>query len=211
MNRMFRLFARQDVKSKQFPKESAFCDEIERLLADHYIEFKREHSCFETDARVDFYIPGCCVSLEAKVELSGTGFDRALGQLVRYKELERDRAWLVIPDDIRPTEGQRELVSKCDSRIIRFSDLLICLVQQSENAQQAYQELFARDSGCNSNSDHCARIQRVISARQRIQCWQGTDELRAQSGWEPLYEEQIARTRENYPHTRVCQPVEVSA
>jgi hypothetical protein len=132
---------RGGVHSKQFKTEAAFCDAIEAILSDGHFDYEREYVCWNTDARADFKTSSPTLLLEAKIEVSGTSFDRAIGQAARYKKLELHRVWIVLPDDVAPTREQRVMVASVDARIVRLGELHREMIFEMESQLPAFREV----------------------------------------------------------------------
>lgn len=184
---------RKGVKSREFKSEELFCDEIERLIKSTQLQFRREHPCDRTDARADFYINECDVFIEAKIDVSGSCFDRAIGQALRYKLLEGGKVWLVVPNDVQPTEEQKVIIAEVDAAIVRISDLKVRIIQQCEIHAQDYVEWYRRHndtttSTARSTEITCRRLQLAMSSRLQQKERDELNAMRAKSGLGP-YEE----------------------
>lgn len=100
------------MKSSLFKSERAFCDAIENIIFHSKQLYSREARCPFTATRVDFWIaPGLII--EAKVDISIQKFDRAIGQIVRYKTRASGKIspWLVTPDDLPLSDWQKAITS----------------------------------------------------------------------------------------------------
>jgi hypothetical protein len=156
--------------TRQFESETHLQGAIDLILRASGVSMLREPEGFRGKSRADFWIKGAeAVYIEAKVETKSTSFDRALGQALRYAVCDHGRTWIVIPDDVRVTQGHIQALESIGGDIIRISDLAarVELLKTDEKVGFRYldQEAAFRHMPLNSDPLKRREIKKAVKKR----------------------------------------------
>jgi hypothetical protein len=112
-----------DYRSEDYANEKQLSDAIQSLI---FLRFghKRESMCAGGRSRVDFFLKRLDIYLEAKVSTESSCIDRALGQALRYKVIDKKETWIITPNDVGLSDEQMQVAESIGVRFLKINELI---------------------------------------------------------------------------------------